>query len=279
MNSVRLTILVDNVAQNGCLGEHGFALWLDVGDRRILLDTGQGSALAANMQTLGLEPGQLDDLVLSHGHYDHTESAPWLLSHASGCRVWCHPGAVDPRYSIRGGEVRDISMPAVSRRALGSLSASRLRWSAKPVILAPGVGLTGAIPRRTDFEDPGGPFFLDPHGRRPDPVEDDQALWIDTDRGVVVCVGCCHAGLINTLSYVRELSGGRSILAVVGGLHLGAAGPDRLERTVSLLRDFNPEMLLACHCTGEEAVSRLRSGLDCQVLTGYAGMRLDMSRS
>lgn len=279
MNSVRLTILVDNVAQNGCLGEHGFALWLDVGDHRILLDTGQGSALAANMQALGLEPGQLDDLVLSHGHYDHTGSAPWLLSHASGCRVWCHPGAVDPRYSIRDGEVRDISMPAVSRRALGSLSASRLRWSAKPVILAPGVGLTGAIPRRTDFEDPGGPFFLDPHGRRPDPVEDDQALWIDTDRGVVVCVGCCHAGLINTLSYVGELSGGRSILAVVGGLHLGAAGPDRLERTVSLLRDFNPEMLLACHCTGEEAVSRLRSGLDCQVLTGYAGMRLDMSRS
>lgn len=279
MNSVRLTILVDNVAQNGCLGEHGFAMCIELGDRRILMDTGQGSALAANIQVLGLESVPFDDLVLSHGHYDHTGAVPWVLSHASGSQLWCHPGVVEPRYSIRNGEVRNISMPPASRRVLGNLPASRLRWSTGPVFLAPGVGLTGAIPRRTDFEDPGGSFFLDPHGHRPDPVEDDQALWIETDRGLVVCVGCCHAGLINTLSYVRDLSGGRSILAVVGGLHLGAAGPDRLERTVSLLRDFNPEMLLACHCTGEEAVSRLRSGLDCQVLTGYAGMRLDMSRS
>lgn len=277
MSSVRLVVLVDNTRQSPCLDEHGFALWIDIGDRRLLLDTGQGAALAANVHPMGLDPAQLDDVVLSHGHYDHTGGVPWVLAHAASCRVWCHPAAVEPRYSIRGGEVRDISMPTLTRRALGNLSASRLRWSAGPVNLTPGVGLTGSIPRRTDFEDSGGPFFLDAHGRRPDLIEDDQAVWIDTDKGVVVCVGCCHAGLINTLLYVGELSGGKPIRAVVGGLHLGAASPERLDRTVRLLREMALEIVVPCHCTGEDAVAWLRSGLDCTVEQGYAGMRLDIS--
>jgi 7,8-dihydropterin-6-yl-methyl-4-(beta-D-ribofuranosyl)aminobenzene 5'-phosphate synthase len=275
MNQAVLTVLVDNQAGFGCVAEHGFALWIESGGQRILLDTGQGAALTENACTLGVDLGQTDALVLSHGHYDHTGAVPLVLGAAPHARVYCHPCVTEPRYSIRDGAVRDIRMPHFSMHALSILPLERMHWSGEPVCLGEGMGLSGFIPRRTDFEDTGGPFYLDPLGQRPDPLNDDQALWIATEAGLVVCVGCCHAGLVNTLLHLREITGEHRIRAVLGGLHLGGASSHRLEKTVQALREMAPGLLVPCHCTGEGAISSLRDHLDCPVHTGYGGFRLD----
>jgi 7,8-dihydropterin-6-yl-methyl-4-(beta-D-ribofuranosyl)aminobenzene 5'-phosphate synthase len=275
MPRAALTILVDNHAGFGCAEEHGFALWIEAGEARILLDTGQGQALAGNARALGVDLGQTEALILSHGHYDHTGAIPLVLGAAREARVYCHPGVTEPRYSIRDGQARDIRMPMPSMRSLNALPPDRLHWSAEPVHLGSGFGLSGTIPRLTDFEDAGGPFFFDPHGHRSDPIADDLALWIATDKGLVVCVGCCHAGLINTLTHLRAVTGEERISAIIGGLHLGAASRERLDKTVRALREMQPGLVVPCHCTGEDAIAHLRDHLDCPVLTGYAGMRLD----
>jgi 7,8-dihydropterin-6-yl-methyl-4-(beta-D-ribofuranosyl)aminobenzene 5'-phosphate synthase len=277
MSTAVLTVLVDNQAGFGCVSEHGFALWIDAGDKHILLDTGQGMALAGNARSQGIDLSRTDALVLSHGHYDHTGAVPLVLGAAGQTRVYCHRGVTEPRYSIRDGQVRDIRMPLASQRALDALPPNRLRWTSGPEPLGEGVGLSGVIPRRTDFEDAGGPFYFDTLGHRPDPIEDDQALWIATDQGLVVCTGCCHAGLVNTLTHLGEVTGEERIRAVIGGLHLGAASEERLEKTARALRDIKPGMLVACHCTGEAATAWLADHLDCEVRTGYAGLRLDTS--
>lgn len=276
MSVTSLTIVVDNQAQPGCLAEHGLALWVNVGKEHILLDTGQGPALAPNMNTLNLNPKQLHHLVLSHGHYDHTGGLPWVLSAAHDIQVWSHPAVVEPRYSITNEEVRPIDMPQASKRALHALPGSRVHWSSQPKWITAKIGLTGTIPRQTDFEDPGGPFFLDPQGHRPDPIEDDQALWIMTDKGLVICVGCCHAGLINTLTYIQKLTGEKRIRAVIGGLHLGAASAWRMEQTIITLNELQPELLIPCHCTGTLAVEELQNRLNFAVRPGYAGLRLEL---
>jgi 7,8-dihydropterin-6-yl-methyl-4-(beta-D-ribofuranosyl)aminobenzene 5'-phosphate synthase len=275
MEKTALTVLVDNQAGFGCLAEHGFALWIEHGDQHILLDTGQGEALEANARTLGVDLSRTDALVLSHGHYDHSGAVPQVLGAAPISRVYCHPGVTEPRYSITGGEARDIRMPLFSMRALGALSSERLHWSGEPCEIGTGVGLSGYIPRRTDFEDAGGSFYFDPHALRPDPVSDDQALWIRTDTGLIVCLGCCHAGLVNTLGHVCDVAGDKRIRAVVGGLHLNAASRVRLEKTVQALQVVKPGLMVLCHCTGEGAISYLRDHLDCPVRTGYSGLRLD----
>lgn len=277
MRRAILTVLVDNKAGFGCVSEHGYALWIDAGEKRILLDTGQGSALAGNARALGIDLGLTDSLVLSHGHYDHTGALPLVLGAAPQARLHCHPGVTEPRYSVRDGQARDIRMPQASMRALNALPPNRLRWSGEPASLGAGMGLSGYIPRRTDFEDTGGPFFFDPHGHRADPIDDDQSLWIATDEGLVVCTGCCHAGLINTLTHLRGITGEGRIRAVIGGLHLGAASDERLEKTARALREMKPGLVVPCHCTGEAATAWLADHLDCEVRTGYAGMRLDKS--
>lgn len=275
MARAALTVLVDNQAGLGCVSEHGFALWVDAGDKRVLLDTGQGSALAGNARALGVDLGRTDILALSHGHYDHTGAVPLVLSAAPKAGLYCHPGVTEPRYSIRDGEARDIRMPQASMRALNALPPDRLLWSGEPTILGDGLGISGSIPRRTGYEDAGGPFFFDPHGHRPDPISDDQSLWIATDKGLVVCTGCCHAGLVNTLAHLREVTGEERIRAVLGGLHLGAASAGRLERTARALREMRVGLVVACHCTGQAATAWLADHLDCEVRTGYSGFRLD----
>ena len=274
IENLDISLLVDNAANPGLISEHGLSMWIETPDHRILFDTGQGPALAANADKLGIPLERADTLVLSHGHYDHTGGVAHVLRCNPSIDVFCHPGAVQPRYSIGVGVVRPVQMPRTAMAGLDKLPSRRMHWMSEPVRISKDIGLTGAIPRETTFEDTGGPFFLDPYARRIDAINDDTAMWINTSRGLVVCVGCCHAGLINTLKYVRRLSGVSVLRAVIGGFHLLRAKPERLQWTLSELKDLAPASIVACHCTGEKAVAALEEAFNGRFSKGFAGMRL-----
>jgi 7,8-dihydropterin-6-yl-methyl-4-(beta-D-ribofuranosyl)aminobenzene 5'-phosphate synthase len=275
---LHIVILVDNLVTDGLLPEHGFSLWIDMGDRCILFDTGQGPALESNAPKLNIDWSRADHLILSHGHYDHTGGLRHVLNQAHESHVHCHPGIVQPRYSIHLDRLRPIKMPSASGLALRHLPEERLHWVLQPTMLSERVGLSGPIPRITAYEDTGGPFYLDPEGRRSDPIEDDLALWIRTGKGLVVCLGCCHAGLINTLHHILQLNPGERIHAVVGGFHLLHANHERLQRTMSALRKLSPDKVIACHCTGEHAMAALHNSLGERVSQGAAGKMYGFSR-
>jgi len=264
-SQTRITILVDNQAGPGLSAEHGFAAWIECDGRHWLLDAGQGAALVPNAQALGVPLAAAEGLILSHGHYDHTGGLPALLA-SSSARVYCHPHAERPRYAMRDGEARSIGMPASARAALAALPGERLWQVTAPLALASGVGLTGPIPRRADYEDSGGPFFADAVGRHPDDFADELALTLRTTRGLVVILGCGHAGLINTLSHALALHPGERLHAVLGGFHLGGASEERLARTAAALRALDPAVVVPCHCSVERAVAAFRRVLGERVL-------------
>jgi 7,8-dihydropterin-6-yl-methyl-4-(beta-D-ribofuranosyl)aminobenzene 5'-phosphate synthase len=269
----RITILIDNQAVAGCEAEHGFSLWLETGGRRLLFDTGQGEAFIGNAATLGIDPGLADTIVLSHGHYDHSGGLPQILRRARKADLYCHPAVVSSRYSIRNGTPKDIRMPSASLIALDRLPLERLHWMQRPHPLSGTIGLSGPIPRVSGFEDTGGPFFLDRQGQRPDPIDDDLALWVRTEGGLIVVVGCAHAGLVNTLLHARRCNDDLPIRAVIGGFHLLNAASRRLEQTIAALRELSPERIVPCHCTGGVAVTALRHAFGDRVLPGAAGAR------
>jgi 7,8-dihydropterin-6-yl-methyl-4-(beta-D-ribofuranosyl)aminobenzene 5'-phosphate synthase len=266
-----VTLLVDNHAWGDLATEHGFSAWVEVAGMRLLFDTGQGTALRANAKALGVDLRTTDVLVLSHGHYDHTGGLPWVLEQAPKVVAYAHPGLRVSRYSIREGKARSIGMPDESRDALGRIRTWRTITG--PTELAPGLGLTGPIPRRTTYEDTGGPFFLDPEGDCPDPIVDDLGLWMRTPRGLLVVTGCGHAGVINTVRHAVEVSGESRVHAVIGGFHLGAASEERLDRTAEAFRKLGIDLIVPCHCTGDRAVARLKEALGEQVVAGRAGQK------
>jgi len=270
-NQVKITILVDNKAASGLMAEHGLSFWIETEGVCILFDTGQGGALPLNARALGINLNQADMLVLSHGHFDHTGGIPSVMQQNSKTGVYAHPGIMHPRYSIRDGLPRPIQMPEKSMTILDRLPAQRIHWITQPLSLSENIGITGPIPRDASFEDTGGPFYLDPEGKSADPIEDDLALWIRTRSGLVVCAGCCHAGLVNTLNHVRRLTGEKSIRAVIGGFHLLNATGKRIELTVNALHALSPRMMVPCHCTGDTATRILQDALGERVVPGYAG--------
>jgi 7,8-dihydropterin-6-yl-methyl-4-(beta-D-ribofuranosyl)aminobenzene 5'-phosphate synthase len=230
VEQVNITLLVDNNADPGMVREQGFSMWIEVRGVCILFDTGQGPALRTNAEALGVRLDSADMLVLSHGHYDHTGGVPVALQNNPSLDVYCHPAAVQPRYSYVDGLARPIHMPSSALKVINTVPSLKMHWVSRPKAVSNGIGLTGPIPRINSDDATGGPFYLDPNGDRPDPIDDDLALWIETTRGLVVCVGCCHAGLINTLDYICRLTGIDTIAAVIGGFHMMQSHHRHIER-------------------------------------------------
>ena len=162
MTHASLQIVVDNRAESGLENEHGLSMWIEVDGKHILFDTGTGKIVESNAGKLGIDMYSADLLVLSHGHYDHTGGVGCFLQHSRQGHVYCHPGAVMPRYAVRNGTGTPIHMPHESIAAIDKLSEKRLHWVQDPLHLGDNIGLTGYIPRKMSFEDTGGPFYFDP---------------------------------------------------------------------------------------------------------------------
>lgn len=277
---VSITILADNtVAARNVLAEHGLSLWIEVGAHRVLFDTGQGRVLPHNLKELGLAIADVDAVALSHGHYDHTGGLPFVLESLSPtARVHLHPDALGPHFAQDSDRsTRDIGMPPATRAALDAWAGTVV--TTKDVVpVVPGVWFVGPIPRRSDVEDVGGPFFLDAGGRAPDPIEDDSALVLETEPGLTVLLGCAHAGVVNTLDFVADRFDAPRIHAVVGGMHLLRASPERLEATAAALEARDVGLVAPLHCTGRAAAAWLHARLPGRCHLLGAGSRIVVDR-
>lgn len=269
-NSFRITVLVENtVRKSGLLGEHGLSYWIAVDKYRVLFDTGQGQTLAHNTTHLGIDLARANAIVLSHGHYDHTGGLRFAFNIADKAKLFLHPQAQGRRYSMHNGQGREIGFASLTEQELQQ-DSKRLVWTHQPMKVVPGVFVTGPIPRQTDYEDTGGDFYLDPKGEQADPILDDQAIYMKTGSGVVVLLGCAHAGVINTLNYIRTLVK-EPIHSVIGGMHLVHASPLRMAQTITALRQMNLHCLAPAHCTGPAATAALWSAFPEQIADSSVG--------
>src|SRR5579872_4102580 len=126
----------------------------------------------------------------------------------------------------------------------------------------PGAWLTGPVPRKypeRNWSVSG--KVQTPSGLVEDTIPEDQSLVLNTAQGLVVVTGCGHAGIINILTFAQQKFPGDSVHAIVGGLHLFPANDEQLNWTADRLKDFKVANLLGAHCTGIEAVYRIRDRL------------------
>jgi 7,8-dihydropterin-6-yl-methyl-4-(beta-D-ribofuranosyl)aminobenzene 5'-phosphate synthase len=270
---IKITTLVDNaVAQSGkaLLGEHGLSFYIEAGDRRILFDTGQNLALSNNARVLGIDLKTIDTVVLSHGHYDHSGGLQSILESNRHFTLYGHPDVFSPKVKKVKDGYKYIGIP-VEKSDIVNRGIS-LQLDRNPIEIVPGVMTSGEIALENDFERVEANFFLkQDQAVIADRLADDQALIVDTRKGVVVLLGCSHRGVVNTLTHVARLKNTRKIHAIFGGLHLGKASDDRLSKIIKHLRGFDLEMVGLGHCTGPRAFLALANAFKGRVFFNTVG--------
>lgn len=280
---MKLTILTENtVNRRGFLAEHGLSVLVEAAGRRILFDTGQSGVYLHNAKRLGTALDGLDGIVLSHGHYDHTgglEEFPYELP-----PVFVREKAFEEKLtgSREKGTYRDIGIPwrngadadcgarHIDRTRLAKEGILRLTGEREEIF--PDIFVVGKIRCRLPQEPVPQSFFIRrADGLIRDEMEDEQLLVIRTPEGLAVVAGCAHAGILNCLERVKEAFPGERLWLLLAGMHLRGCGQERLCATVEGLRACRFDWIIPLHCTGIEAIARMREEFGEKCLPGEAG--------
>jgi len=260
--SLKITILSTMLAEPG-IGEWGFSALVEADGHRILFDTGnRPETVLQNARDLKIDLSTVTDVVLSHHHGDHTGGLVTLRRELAGktpaalSRIHVAPGIFSSRR--RPGQQEEANPTIALKSEIEASHATFVEHRTAEEIF-PGVWLTGPIPRPHAERNWGAPeTIVTSGGPVTDSIPEDMALIVNTDRGMVVIVGCGHAGTINTVEYGRKILGPEPVYALIGGLHLFAATDSALAWTAVRLREARLGYLLGGHCTGIEAVYRIR---------------------
>ena len=278
MKKLKVTILMENTVglPLGLLAEWGLSMYLDFGDERILFDTGEQGNIMNNAQVLGLNLRQIDRVILSHGHYDHTGGLLKFLQYRGRVPVYAHPDLFSEHYARGFNERENKYIGVPFRQELLESAGAEFHWHREPVELSPGLWLSGEIPRATAFERVDDKLIEITKGQIvQDTIFDDFSLFYRTDQGLVILLGCAHSGLVNIVEHAKRLTGESKIRAIIGGTHLGPATHEQQQQTIDYLKGLNLTCLAPNHCTGLGMMSKLAAEFPAAFAWAATGSRLE----
>jgi 7,8-dihydropterin-6-yl-methyl-4-(beta-D-ribofuranosyl)aminobenzene 5'-phosphate synthase len=272
VSELKITLLSTMLTEFRGVGEWGFAALIEADGHIVLFDTGaRPDTVLRNAGELGIDLSAVDTVVLSHNHWDHTGGLTTLRRtlKAENPSAIQHAHVGDGIFLPRIIDTKAVdSLPPMPKEFVVNVIDVRDGYESlggrfiihkRPHELHPGMWITGPIPR-VHPERNWTPFMQIKHNDAlaEDTIPEDQALVLNTSDGLVVVAGCGHAGIVNTMEYAQSITNGKSIHAVLGGFHLMSATDETLKWTGATMSGFGVEHVLGAHCTGINAVTRLR---------------------
>jgi 7,8-dihydropterin-6-yl-methyl-4-(beta-D-ribofuranosyl)aminobenzene 5'-phosphate synthase len=267
------------------LATHGLAYLITLNHQglltRILMDAANDPLpLFNNLEALGHRPEEIDAVVLSHGHPDHYGGLLGFLARRSGPPppVYLHQDIFHPKLFLTPrGRVGPWRLEMEQFQTAGV----QVYQNQGPELILDQVLLTGTVEATTLYEK-GLPVFkrLLQGKEEPDPFTDEQALVAQVEgRGLVVIGGCCHPGIVNIVKYAKKLTGVDKVALILGGFHLTAGGDELIQNTIHGLREIDPELIMAGHCTGFRALSRLAAAFPNNFMISCVGTKVLVARA
>ena len=288
MRSVKVVTLADNlVYYSRLLGQFGFSAFIEVIDKdrtahHIVFDTGSNKqGLLHNIKALKTDMSSLEFIVLSHGHYDHTSATVELIKKSQKqVKVLVHPYAFLPKFRIRKKRREYHGIPKGERATDIQEAGGHIIKTTKPTEIIPGIITSGEIERTNLFEKITWKAKTVIEGKQvQDKVLEDQALFINIRKhGLLVIVGCAHAGIVNTLDHALSATGARKLYGFVGGTHLISPREHRLNETIKMLKDYDLKLIAPCHCTGYKSMTVLNQTFPDEFVLNYTGRTIDTSK-
>ena len=259
---------------------HGLAYLITLNNQgklsRILMDAANSPLpLFNNLEALEHDVNDIDAVVLSHGHPDHYGGLFEFLAKRTGppIPVYLHKDVFLPKILVTPkGRIGPWVLDVNQLMAAGV----ELHENQEPQLALDQVLLTGTVEATTDYEKPL-PSFRRKVGdqEEQDLFPDEQALVAVVEgRGLVVIGGCSHPGIVNMVKYAQKLTGIQPISLVLGGFHLTPHGDAMIQDTIEGLKEINPELIIAGHCTGFRALTKLAAAFPDNFMVSCVGTKV-----
>ena len=277
---MKLTVLIDNntLTDRYLSGEPGVSYFIEADRKKILFDTGYSDAFIRNSRKMGIELLDVDHIVLSHAHLDHTWGLEPLIKLYTEARI---EGLGHSEPDLIAHPLIFNSRTYSGMQEIGTLLSAdklskvfRLQLSSKPLWLTENVVFLGEIPRRYDFEHDLLESKIIIDGKEiEDELLDDTALTIRTKNGLVIVTGCSHSGICNIIEYAKEVCNEERIVDIIGGFHLLNPPERKIEGIVDHFSKLDIKEVHACHCTDLE--SKIALSDVCNIKEVGCGLQLD----
>jgi 7,8-dihydropterin-6-yl-methyl-4-(beta-D-ribofuranosyl)aminobenzene 5'-phosphate synthase len=252
---VKLTVLIDNntLIDRYFYGEPAVSYFIEDGNIKVLLDVGYSDAFIKNAQKMKIDLLDVDFVVLSHGHLDHTWGLVPLIQLYTEAELEkirykkptlvTHPLTFSTR-TIKGlNEIGSI----ISEEKVAN--HFKLELSKDPVWLTERLVFLGQIARTNEFEAKRPIGKILGTGLEDDYLIDDSAIAYKSQRGLVIITGCSHAGICNIIEHAKKFCEEERIIDIIGGFHLLNPSDEQLQGTLEYLKKLKPDNVHACHCT------------------------------
>ncbi len=267
VTSIKIITLIENLVYGGGLvAEHGLSFYIEDGNKKIIFDTGQSGRFIQNAQKLGIAIDEIDALVLSHGHYDHTGGLYPFLEINSKAMVYAKNGIFDRKYH---GETRFIGTdfregPLKNRLICPEIS---LKVSDHVHIMT---DIPIQHPQDTHFDE----FNIEVNRQKfPDDFRDELYLAIIREERVNIVTSCSHRGITN----ICDNASGHfnfPVNLVLGGFHTRNSTPEQMTHILNYFKKLKPQSIGVCHCTGSEMYTLLSQSPDIRVFYNFTGREI-----
>lgn len=284
-NKIIITTLCDNTASRiDILAEWGLSFLVECDSQSILFDTGYSNTCIHNAKILGKDLSKVSKIVLSHGHVDHTGGLLEVLKSINydiytnkikPVEIISHPDIWNEKYVLSAKKTVFAGM-TTTPTLLANYGAI-LKPETSATRLSNNIITTGRIAMEADFEHLDKELQIKQNNKFIlDQLEDDQALIIKTNKGLIVILGCAHRGVINTLLTAQKITNESRIYMVLGGTHLSFASSERIEKTIAALLQLQVQKIGVSHCTGFKAAAKMAAAFGDNFFFNTAGYSIEI---
>jgi 7,8-dihydropterin-6-yl-methyl-4-(beta-D-ribofuranosyl)aminobenzene 5'-phosphate synthase len=261
---LKIITLIENVVNGGNLqAEHGLSLYIETETKKILFDTGQTGLFMLNAKKLNINIAEIDIVVLSHGHYDHTGGLYPFLKKNSKAKVYAKPDIFIPHYR---GRTRFLGTQFHKNKLENRLVfVDSVTEIAENIFIMPNIDIHHPVD--TNFK---GFYKKEGDEFSPDEFDDELFLTIKHDEKINILTACSHRGISNICTTATDYFK-VPVGLILGGFHLKECTMEQYIHISHYLRTLQPESIGACHCTGIEKYSDMRMEFDNHLFYNYSG--------